>query len=475
MTGIPSARRLTLFALLTVLAAVAGCSSGGTEVGGIDGGGVARGAITGFGSIFVNGVEYTTAGAQITINGESGAEAQLRIGQVVTVRGTAAAGALTGNAQSISFDDDVTGPIASIDLPAASFVVLGQTIKTDATTTFDNSSIQPPEFASLATGDLVEVSGFHDASGAIVASRVERHPGGGLEITGTVSNLDSNAKQFSLNALVVDYSGATLSNGAPANGGCVETKGDSTSLSGGVLHATQVEVKACQFAVASGDLGRIEGIITAFRTAADFEVGGQRVSTSAATMFEGGTSATLAVNVRVEVEGTFDANNALAASKVQIKQRSSLRAQGTIDSLDAATSTFTIFGIAFTTNPETRFEDDSSQNPPFNFASLRVGDYVEAKGTPGQLANSVIATVVERDEISTQRELRGLATSVSAPTLAILGVNIVSDAATTFEDNSGAAITATEFFAQAPGLLVDANGSWDGVTFLASKLEVVGP
>ncbi len=476
MTGIPSARRLTLLALLAALAFATGCSSGGTEVGGIDGGGVARGAITGFGSVFVNGVEYATTGAQITINGQSGAEAQLRIGQVVTVRGTLAASGMTGDARAISFDDDVTGPISSIDLAAGSFVVLGQTIHTDATTTLDASSIQPAEFASLAVADPVEVSGFHDAAGAIVASRIERHAGGGLEVTGTVSNLDSNAKQFSLNSLTVDYAAAMLPNGAPTSGACVEAKGDSTSLSGGVLHATQVEVKSCQFAVANGDHGEIEGLITALRTAADFDVGSQRVATNASTMFEGGSSATLAANVRVEIEGTFDANDVLVASTVEIKRASQLRAQGTIDSLNAGTSTFTIFGIPFTTNTETRFEDDSSQNsPPFNFSSLRVGDYVEAKGTPGQVANSVVASVVDREEIDDERELRGFAMTVSAPTLAILGVNVVTDAGTTFDDTSGAAITAAEFFAEAPGLLVDAQGSWDGANFLASKLEIVGP
>jgi len=54
-------------------------------------------------------------------------------------------------------------------------------------------------------------------------------------------------------------------------------------------------------------------------------------------------------------------------------------------------------------------------------------------------------------------------------------VAVVTDAGTSFEDSSGAAITGAEFFAQASGLLVDAGGSWDGVNFLASKLEIVGP
>jgi hypothetical protein len=76
MIGKKAARLFTCVLALAgaVLAASCGGSGGDGKkvIGGINGGGVALGTITGFGSIFVNGVEYRTSGAQITINGQPG-------------------------------------------------------------------------------------------------------------------------------------------------------------------------------------------------------------------------------------------------------------------------------------------------------------------------------------------------------------------------------------------------------------------
>jgi len=481
MTGKRATRLIACALALVVVALAASCGgsgSGNKVIGGIDGGGVVLGAITGFGSIFVNGVEYRTSSAQITINGQSGTESQLRAGEVVSVRATLDAGGKTGTAQSVNFDDNVTGPILSIDLAGQSLVVLGQMVHVNGTTTFDDASNQPLDLATLRVGDVVEVSGFVDASGAVVATRIERKAaGGGLEVDGVVANLDSNAKRFQLNALIVDYSRAQLSNGAPTNGACVEVKGDSTGFSGGVLTATGVEVKGCQEAVADGDLGEIEGLITALRSASDFDVAGRRVSTTGSTQFEGGTASELAPNVKVEVEGTFNTAGTLVASHVEIKQASELRATGTIDTLNAATSTLTIFGITVTTNMQTRFEDNSSQPvSPFNFSSLAAGNYVEVRGFPGATANSITATILERRNPDTRTDLRGVAGNLAPPAFTILGVTVVTDAGTIFENADGGPMTSAEFFAPAnDGRLVETEGSWNGSSFTATKVEFKNP
>ena len=46
------------------------------------------GAISGFGSVIVNGVRYSTTGATVTIDDRPGTESELRAGQVVRVEGT---------------------------------------------------------------------------------------------------------------------------------------------------------------------------------------------------------------------------------------------------------------------------------------------------------------------------------------------------------------------------------------------------
>src|SRR5579859_8184358 len=61
------------------------------------------GPITSFGSIFLDGVEYTTSGANITIDDQPGSEAQLRAGQIVTIDGTVNDDGTTGTATTVSF------------------------------------------------------------------------------------------------------------------------------------------------------------------------------------------------------------------------------------------------------------------------------------------------------------------------------------------------------------------------------------
>jgi len=78
-------------AILVGIALLLASCGGGQLTAGIEGSGApvtTVGSITGFGSIFVNGVEYATAGAQIGIDGQPGTEAQLSVGDVVTVVGT---------------------------------------------------------------------------------------------------------------------------------------------------------------------------------------------------------------------------------------------------------------------------------------------------------------------------------------------------------------------------------------------------
>src|SRR6202035_5957216 len=87
---------------------------------------VAAVPITGFGSVFVNGVEYITANAQILIDHQPGTEAQLHAGQVVVIKGSVNADGATGTATEVTFDGDVRGPVSQIDLTTNTLVVLGQ-------------------------------------------------------------------------------------------------------------------------------------------------------------------------------------------------------------------------------------------------------------------------------------------------------------------------------------------------------------
>ena len=461
-------RALLLAAVLLLVAC--GGSSESTEPSGTSPI-VTVGTITGFGSVHVNGMRFETSGATVTLDGERGTEAQLQVGQVIHVAGTRSRDGREAHASSIDFDDAVQGPVQSIDATAGTLVVLGQGVQTDGLTSFDDR-FNPASLDGVAVGAIVEVSGFREADGMIRATRIEpKDAGDAFEVTGRVANHDSSARRFEISALTVDYGSAQLDDlpgGAVENGLLVEVKG--LSFANDVLLATRVEGKRNRM---DGDMqAEIEGLITRFASATDFDVSGQPVTTTSATRFERGTSANLALDVRVEVEGNLR-DGVLHADKVKFEGEADLRVTASIGAIDAAAGTLSVLGITVQTNAATRFEDKSdAQVRPFDVTHLRVGDFVEVRGSAGSAANSIAAARVEREDEEQRIELRGIATDVAQPELRILGVTVQTNAGTEFEGEDDGNISATDFFARAPGRLVAVDGRLDGSALVAREIEL---
>ncbi len=430
-----------------------------------------HGTITGFGSVIVNGVRFDTSSAMITVDGNPGTEADLEVGQVVTVRGTLEDGVTTGSANSVDFDDVVEGPITAIDAMAGTLTVLGQFVLVDdANTSFDDS-INPASLAGLIVGDIVEVTGFRLADGSISATRIElRAAGGEFEVTGIVS--DVSATTFEINSLVVDYSAAMLEDfpaGTIENGQLVEAKGNALGASGELL-ASQVEFKGDDLDVDDVDRVEVEGFITSFVSATDvFNVEGFPVVTNAQTVFENGTSADLANNRKVEVEGNIDEFGVLVAEEIEFKLAGIIRIESLVE--DRQDSQLTILGIVVNVNVSTRIEDKSSAElEPFSVADINVGDFVEIRGFED--SGGIVATRLEREDFDGEVALRGFVEAVNDPNFAILGVTIQTNAATEFEDANDMPITASDFFGQAQDSLVEAEGALSNGMIIADDVEL---
>lgn len=463
------------FALL-IAAACGGGGGGGSDnpVAGIDRGGItiSQGPVTGFGSVFVNGVRYSTTGATVRIDGQPALESQLRVGQVVRVTGTVDTGGTTGTARTIDYSSLVEGPVQSIDLATGRIVVLGQTVRVSAATSFSDDVV-PRGIEGLAVGDRVEVSGLVGSDGVVGATRIEKQSASTeAEAEGVVSAVDTVARRFRINQLVVDYSSAQVSNfpsGQPANGDLVEAKGSVNAQ--GVLVATRIERRSASLGGNASESGEIEGLVTRFASAADFDVAGQRVTTTATTSYEGGSAASVALNVQVEVEGTFDASGSVVARKVQFRSEGDLEFEGRVDAVDVAAGTLTVLGRAVRTDAVTRYEDHSAADlARFGLADLRVGDFVEVRAYQGPAG--LVATLIERDDVQATTEVKGPASNVAAPSLQVAGVPVTTDSRTEFRDNNGASITAAAFFAAAPGREVKVRGTFVGSVLLAERAEL---
>jgi Domain of unknown function (DUF5666) len=286
MQSTPSTLAKRALAILTAIALSAVFIAGTTNAG-IQGSGFMRlavmGRITGFGSIFVNGVEYSTHDA--------------RIGQIVTLSGSVDAHGTLGRADVVSFVNDVRGPITAIDSGAHSFSVLGQTVRLTGETLTNQ--------AQLRVGTTVAVSGFPNAAGEIVASRVDVEKSKGGQVRGAVTALDHNAGTFMLHSLLVDYQNAKI-DGALAEGATVVVHGKTL---GSTLVAKRVKVS--DELSTNGGQGDIEGLITIFASDAEFAINGQRVVGDEHTKYKlkGGA---LGPDVTVRVKGRFEGGTLLA-------------------------------------------------------------------------------------------------------------------------------------------------------------------
>jgi hypothetical protein len=491
---------------ILIAAAVIGCTgggggSGGGQTAGIERLGVSSGTVTGFGSIFVNGVEFETDSAEFDIDEDASGSSQddLDVGDTVIVTfDPAAAGSV---AQTVFSDEAVEGPIDSINAPDCGLVVAGQCVLIDAGTSFDDS-IPTASIDGLNPGDFVEVSGLFDSSDGVSldrirATRIELKPSvpGEVEVHGEVSALNAGNMTFMINDLEVDFGAvpAIIDDDFPgmtfANGDFVEVKGTNFD-GGGALLATKIEPDGPGLAAGGIDLDafdevqvELEGFITRYVSAADFDVAGFPVTTNGMTVFEGGTAADLGLNVKVEVEGNV-IDDVLVADKVDIRRANKLRVTALVDDVDPdpmnpQIGTLVVLGITVRVDALTRVEDKSDADiESFDLSLLNVNDYVEVRGGADPAGGAdIVAGLLEREDPPNvpgeDTEIRGFVDTVAQPSFTIAGVTIETSGGTVFRDAAGTSIGGTAFFnALQPGDLVDADGFESSqTTLMAEEVE----
>jgi len=261
------------------------------------------GAITEQASVAINGVRYNTSAATVTMNGEPAFPADLKLGHTIALRGTLDSDGKSGSASHIEYQAAVLGPVDAVDLSRQRAIVLGQTVLTNADTTYD-PRIATGDLDGVAIGSRMQISGLLNADGQIVATRVEPVPAtAALQVSGRVSDLDLGNRLFTLDRLTVDYGSLLmldLPGGMPAEGEPLIARG---SMANGVFVAQSITGLPDPGFSTADRRAQASGWITRFDAAADFEVDGHRVYASPATVFVNGTSADLDTNVMVTIDG----------------------------------------------------------------------------------------------------------------------------------------------------------------------------
>ena len=363
--------------------------------GGMTGTGITAGRITGFGSIYVNGIHYDVDNALFYRNdAKVSDQSSFAAGEFITVTGSVNNDGVTGVATQVKFDGLVKGTVDAIVADGKSISILGQTIQIDLLSVLHGFD----QLADLQVGNLVEVSGDRLPNGAIKATSLALLAASyqnteGLQLVGAIRTLKPELKTFQVNDLTVNYSTANLvdwNNQALSNGQIVQVRTSQLPING-LLSAEQLTLQASSSKYPDKSRLELEGIVSAISSASAFSFAGQSVVTSSATQFIGLTASSLAVGLTLEVEGTVDANGLLQAKRVMLRDVSGNNGQelaGQITAIDKTLNTISLAGYTLyldngsmlLKNAQTakRLAQRGSHHDVTKFEDLVVGDYIEA-------------------------------------------------------------------------------------------------
>jgi len=362
-TVLRSALLSLMSAFMVLVAACDGVGSGGTgSATGTVGGAVigptpiemANGTVTGFGSVFVDGVELQDANAATQTEDADGntTNVVLRLGQRVQLEHDG-----KGTASLVTVRAAVIGAVAQINAATSEFKVAGQWVKPNADTAAGPLTAYGGGYlalADIAAGDLVEVHGspvYSDGLAAyeVQATRIEKLKSiTAVRVMGKLASLGASGKTFAISDLEVNYAGATLvpATLALANDQTVIVWGALGSLagSGSALTASRVRILS---GPRTGDIvsgtAQFGGVVNSYDAAArTFETQGIRVSIGAANIAP--TGASVANGSYVQVSGVFGADRSLAAQSIRVREldtgddTAKIRLSGVISSFTDANS-----------------------------------------------------------------------------------------------------------------------------------------
>lgn len=353
------------------------------------------GVITGFGSVFINGVEYETDGTTFVVDGEEGDESLLKLGMVITLTGTDDNDG-TGNAVKVEFEDEVEGIVIANNYAVdGTLNVMGLTIHTSDDTVFESNEVDILDLSMVAAGNVVEVSGYSSDDSSVLATRIEvkkaaHVDGDEIEVKGIISGLTDTT--FYIGDMMIDYTTAVLDDDLSMgleNGMLVDVESES-GFDNSILLASEIELKSLtgkREHVYDDDDEKVEveGLITSVTSATEIAVNGAPVILDANTFFIHGDAATALVGLKVKVVGMVNAEGNLVAEKVVYKPTGDIKLTGQITALDIASNSVQMFGRTITLDNYTMVKDNKNYNGQgpvkYNFGvdDLVVGDWLKIK------------------------------------------------------------------------------------------------
>ena len=389
------------------------------------------GQITGFGSIYVNGIEFDTDGASYEVDDAVASDDDaLAVGMVVKVEGSVNADGLTGTAMKVSYDDDIEGVVEQLtpgaDTSTKTFVVMGVTVVADSSRTNFESDDPNFSFETIAEMDVVEVSGDYGTDGGLYATYIEEQGADDneYEAKGVVSEYITGGDTFvlilrngsTLNIMLAPN--AQIPSVGIDNDQFVEVEGtiDDPAADPKTLTAFKVELEDDDRLDDDDNKIEVKGMLNYDMTAETWSVKGIELAFGDGTEYEPASLADMiadqsAAGMTVEVEGE-KVGDVLQVEEIELEE-DELEFKGDVE-IKAVDGTLTLsFGAAEGTvsvivNGETMYRDDDAVES-FNYDS----------------------TLHLEDDLG--YEIEGPVDAVSDVSLTVLGVKFALDANTMFE------------------------------------------
>lgn len=354
-------RRLLQAASASAAALLIGaCGGGGGDVAGVGTGGTGSfsvGTVTGFGSVYVNGVRYEDNGARVLDDDGNQKvigtdDNPLRLGMVVEVAGSIDDSGNVRTATQISYGAEIKGPVTAVDAAAGSFTVFGIEVRTTSATLYANLA----GVSALAPGNVVEVHGHPDAAGRIVATLVGREAatvalfvvgGGEYRLRGAVAGLSGSNPDyaFAVRGVQVRTSADTRFDGMPAEGVPVALTLQPVVQSDGRYLVKRLKLRRSGYDVSGVSEGEVEGYVSEFNASTGtLRVAGYAVRLAAGVGYEDGVPADLKNGVRVEAKGRIE-GGVLVATRIEFESRDR-DGDGNDDDVSGESKELTFKGVA---------------------------------------------------------------------------------------------------------------------------------
>ena len=414
------------------------------------------GYITGFGSVYVNGVEYETAGASYEVDDRSGSsDADLAVGMVVKIQGSVNPDGRSGTADSISYDDDIEGLVEGLmadpmDANVKTFSIMSVSIRANRNSTnFEGEDDPGFSFETIMNDDNVEVSGEYDGD-ILIATYIEKQDAldDDFEAKGTVSMYSGDtfvlilANESTLNVTVA--SGAEIPSAGIMDDQYVEVEGTIPDPVGAPtsMLASKVELEDDDRLDDSDDAEvELKGVLsydmdTSSWSVRDVTLAFDEGSEYSPESLQESIADLSAAGLYVEVEGQY-VGDVLQVDEIELEEDElEFKADvSEIVSTDPRDGTLTLtFGLAtgmldVKVTPDTMFRDDDAIEH-FDLGDIMADDKVEIEARMADDGMIYASSLHVEDDMG--YEIEGPVDSIDDMAITVLGIAFVIDANTFF-------------------------------------------